>query len=331
MKYTGYIMIAVSLLYSFIALGASYEDLSDECSGQYLYLSNSQDGTPLEFVKLGTDEKWICKKLNSGKLLNVDPHKVEILPLYADCSDFDIVSFTAGYAIPAPEDAIENERRFNAYRQILRQHVSSRGDSLRACLGKIEIIVTNIGEIVKDKKGIKVLDADKIRELLDDCEALKMIQNMILDHDFQLAMSCYCRLRIRVLSLLKGKILPKYYHEDIEKILNDVGEELRKEYTNSRGSCQLRISQFQGCCPNVTGFWCQGSLFSELEIYQFARACFGCYRQTLEFSENLDFPNWGNAMLSVLQLFPKDDLISEQAALFDKCLKNYKTKYQLAN
>lgn len=331
MKLLYLIIICICLVSFSHVKGAAFDDLSDECCGQYLYLNNNRRTVVLIFSKLGTDNKWICRRLGSGELVNIDPYKVEILPVYTDSDDFDLVSFCAGYAIPPQEKLVENELKFNAFRQILRYHNSPRGDSLRSCLGSIDVVLMHLTEIVRGKQTIGMNEASKIRDILDNSDAIKQIQNFISNLDFQLAISCYCRLRINVLSILKGKALPHYFREDIERILNDVGLDIRRDYTNNHDNCQLRISQFQACCPHITGFWCQGSLFSELEIYQFGRSCFECFQQTLEYSEKLDFPHWGNAMLSVLQLLPKDELISKQAALFDECLKQYKEKYQVAN
>jgi len=318
------IIFLLSALFAISVRAAEYNDLSDDCKGQYIFMTGS--GTPYTFIRLDKNEQWLCARLADGKQECLAPQTVSILPLYADSDDFDIIAFTAGYAVPN-RTAPQNEFLLKIHREILKYRSSPRGDKLRQCLNSIEMLCGSVQKELSHLSNGKKSAADNIVALLDNSATERLIDSMLDDSDFQLAFACYLRLRFRIASLI-GTRLPSKYSKDVQTILSDIGTEVREAFANNRSSCQARVSQYQAAVPFAHGIWSRSNPVSDGELLQLFLDSFESFQKTLDYSEHTEFPQWGSAMLGVFMLLPNDALISKQAVLFDECLKKYNAKFQ---
>lgn len=304
---------------------AEYDELTNDCKGQLLFVTLT--GVPVQFVSLSeSDSKWQCINLRNGTMQSYDPRKLEVLPLYAEDDDFNIVSFAAGYAMPNSQNFAEHEKYLRVYCSLLKYRGSKRGDKLRKCLESVDLtyraIQSELAQVTSNRKSAW----DSIIDILENDEAGKVIKDAANDGDFQIAFACYCRLRINVMTLIETRV-PAVYVKDSRTLLNDLGTEIINAYSNNRDNCNVRVAQFKKSLPDAYGLWEQGTPTNAAGIIQFSQAAFENFQRTLDHSEYTEFAQWGTAMLSVLQLFPVDGVIPKQAIHFDDCLKQYQSKY----
>ncbi len=318
-------VVAFLLAIGSLLSAAQFNELSDACKGQYLYYKSS--GRLLQFEKLGKSGQWECIVLDTGKTKDVAANELEILPLYADSDDFDIIAFAAGYALPGSTNP-QQERMLDLYKQLLAHRGSARGDAFRACLLSIDAICTVIARNISALRADGVSAATGVVDTLVESNAQKQIQAMAANSDFLLAIACYLRYRSKVLATI-GTALPSHYMADVHTILNDLCKEILDAYANTRVAIAVRNSNFSELFPMMRGGWNRGTPTSVSDLSQLASSAFTSFQKTLEYSEHTEFPQWGAAMLEVLQLVPEDSLAPEKAALFDDCMRKYKEKFQL--
>ena len=161
---------------------------------------------------------------------------------------------------------------------------------------------------------------DGLLDSMKSAVAVKRIEDewKKTDKNFFLAFCMYYKYRSVILQLQRlvpNQEIQKELAEDIRKL----GEDIRKEYVNGRNRNQNRENSFRSVCRGTHGPWEWAPPADLKEMFQFVNSCYHAWQKTHSLSPYSEFPEWGNAMLEVLQMVQSSD--SEQK--FDTACAEY--------
>ena len=108
--------------------------------------------------------------------------------------------------------------------------------------------------------------------------------------------------------------------KELREEIDQIGEEIREKYIQNRNYNQNREKSFKTVFPNRHGQW-EYAPPSDLKDMDrsFVPSCYAAWRKTQTLSPRSEFPEWGNAMLEVLQMIRNPDW----EKLFDTALSEY--------
>lgn len=143
-----------------------------------------------------------------------------------------------------------------------------------------------------------------LKYTLKNTNAIRVIQNLSDNQkNYFLAFCLYSRYwDISKTAIRRSGISHELKKELIDEILQ-VGEEIREKYVRNRNYNQNREKSFKTVLPDRHGKWeyAPPSNLQEMDR-SFIQSCYAAWRKTLTLSPHTEFPEWGNAMLEVLQM-----------------------------
>jgi hypothetical protein len=160
-----------------------------------------------------------------------------------------------------------------------------------------------------------------LKDSLKNANAIRVIQNLADNQkNYFLAFCLYSKYRdISEAAIRKAGISDELKNE-LDEEIRQIGEEIREKYVQNRNYNQNREKSFKTVLPDRHGQW-EYAPPSDLKDMDrsFVPSCYAAWRKTQTLSPRSEFPEWGNAMLEVLQMVRNPDW----EKLFDTALSEY--------
>ena len=167
----------------------------------------------------------------------------------------------------------------------------------------------------------KVLEKG-LKASLKRMNAVQVIQKLTdRQKNYFLAYCFFYNFRNRLRGIINrsgfGFELRKELLEEIEQ----VGEDIREKYNQNRLDNQNREKSFQNVFKDKHGAWEYASPANQKMMAVFVNRCYTAWKKTQTLSPHSEFPEWGNAMLEVLQMIRKPDWEKQFDAAFSEYQK----------
>lgn len=299
--------------------GAKYDALIDDDKGQLLY------DTSLETVwvyqkSVAANKRWACTPFRGSTVLNVVPGNCIVLGYNESDLQPDLITMELAYW------ANKDLKLWHAYFLITKKMNSEQTNKVRTFFADLNTFCKSI----KDLKGssssqgfsssrssgnrsnnrspqgssntIASLLQGSAKSLIGNSEVVKHIEDASDDGNFFLAFCLYRVLVIRTLRTVSNLRLGSDLYKEFREELMPMGEELRQDFLKTRGNNQNREMIFKKMCSNKHGSWQYASPASLSDMWTRTQNCYAAICKIKSLSPYSEFPDWGNAMLEVLQM-----------------------------
>ena len=115
------------------------------------------------------------------------------------------------------------------------------------------------------------------------------------------AFCMYLKYRTVILQLRRLVSLPEI-QKDLAEDIHKLGEDVREKYLQGRARNQNRENSFRSVCRGTHGPWEWAPPTDLNAMFKFVNSCYRAWQKTHSLSPYSEFPEWGNAMLEVLQM-----------------------------
>lgn len=161
---------------------------------------------------------------------------------------------------------------------------------------------------------------DSLKDALKNPAAIKSIQDEAgTENNFFLAFCMYQKYRSGVVQLARE--VSAEVRKEVFDELNQLGEEVREKYLQGRSHSQNRENDFRTLCRDRHGRWEFAPPTNLKTMSSFVDSCYRAWQKTLSLSPHSEFPEWGNAMLEVLQMVQSPALEQKFDAAFSEYQK----------
>lgn len=159
-----------------------------------------------------------------------------------------------------------------------------------------------------------------LKDSLKNANAIRVIQNLAKNQkNYYLAFCLYSKYwDISAAAIRHSGISDDLKNELLEEI-KQIGEEIREKYVQDRNYNQNREKSFKTVFPKKHGQWDYAPPSTLADMNRSVLSCYTAWRKTQTLSPRSEFPEWGNAMLEVLQMIRNPDW----EKLFDTSLSEY--------
>ena len=324
------------LFCSLLCFAENFQALSDEDAGQLLY--HFQTDTVYVFRRcVGETRRWECAPFRGNGSRVLDPVQCRLL----DYAEAELTPEAAAVEL-AYWTSRKNRFRTECYRQIAEKmnapatadllafyrKLEDHGDDVRRETAKYLAGVNTARKREKspaDARG-KKRGGSSDDSPQDDSSALDMLEagltaavaaDEVVDafkkfvgegekKNFLLAFCMYLSYRDETLRAVSGA--PADFRKKLETAISRQGEEIRQKYQQERAGNQNREKIFKRICPGVHGRWEFAPPADIAAMRKFADSCYAAWRKIRTLSPYSEFPEWGSAMLEVMQMIRYPEL-----------------------
>jgi len=156
---------------------------------------------------------------------------------------------------------------------------------------------------------------------LKNANAIRVIQNLADNQkNYFLAFCLYSKYWDISVAAIRHSGISNELKNELNEEIKQIGEEIREKYVQNRNDNQNREKSFKTVFPDRHGQW-EYAPPSDLKDMNrtFVPSCYTAWRKTQTLSPRSEFPEWGNAMLEVLQMIRNPDWEKR----FDTALSEY--------
>ena len=160
-----------------------------------------------------------------------------------------------------------------------------------------------------------------LKDSLKNANAIRVIQNLAENQkNYFLAFCLYSKYWDISTAAIGNSGIGDEIKNELNEEIKQIGEEIREKYVQNRNYNQNREKSFKTVFPDRHGQW-EYAPPSDLQDMNraFVPSCYTAWRKTQTLSPRSEFPEWGNAMLEVLQMIRNPDW----EKLFDTALSEY--------
>ena len=152
------------------------------------------------------------------------------------------------------------------------------------------------------QSAVASLLEDTLVDSLKRENAVKRIQDVCTtENNSFLAFCMYLRYR-QVILRLQRTVPSRKIQKELLEHLDQLGTEIREKYLQGRTRNQNRENNFRNVCRNMHGRWEWAPPTNLSDMKPFVDGCYKAWQKTNSLSAYSEFPEWGNAMLEVLQM-----------------------------
>lgn len=315
------------LLLPFLCMGAKFNALIDDDKGHLLYDSSLE--TVWVYQKSVEGKKWACIPFRGNKVVkNVTPGDCILLNCYEDDLDPDVIVLQLAYWVN------RNSRHWHGYYLIAKKMNSEKTNRVRSFFAELSNYCRSLRSMVNtlQSTGSQVTQSScassgtvgqllqgTFNNMLQGCGAVKHVRDAIKDKNFFLAFCLYRIIWVRALSTIPSYSYSLQLRNSLRNELLVLGEEVRREFLQARGDNQNRELTFKKNCGNKHGGWEYAAPINLSEMWKKTQSCYDAFRKTQSLSPYSEYPDWGSAMLEVLQMI-KNQKWEQQ---FDKASSEY--------
>lgn len=323
--------------YILLCAGASFDDLTNDDAGQLIYVPNS--GEVLVFQKALPSKRslnrWQCVPFHGNGTRVLYPDECIILNCTEKSLTPEIVAMELVYwscqkdkradafhRIAARMNAPEINKLLDFYAN-LRNHAKSvyrEAMEYRKALNEskrqtaIQLSRPSRGPSCNNYNSnntpaatqstvASVLEAG-LKSTLKNTAALKSIQDMAATEKNFFAAFCMF-LSYRSSTLNAARLISASFRGDLYDEITQAGNEIRIRYQQERNYNKKRENDFKSLCKGRHGRWEYAPPADLNAMYSFVKSCYTAWQKTQNLSPYSEFPEWGNAMLEVLQMIKK--------------------------
>lgn len=307
-----------------------YGLLNERSAGQLLYSLSSQS-EPLIVVFREFDKKnrqWLCTPLGNNRKVVCDPEKFMRLPMGENVSEWELTTYAAYMFSKMGRTYGYTDSLYTA---LLKWKGGSRADDIRSFMNDEEVLLWKLKRLVSQaneasRPSVRKGRWEKIAELFSEEKSAgvlltEKIDALLANGDYFAAVCLYCRFRNDVMEVISdqsgGNIVLRIF-EKWDRMLVTA-------YKDVRANATAREQEFPKVCPDIPqGAWSQGAPVNIHELRQRCAECYQAFLRMRSLSSLCDFPQWGNAMLTVLSMLAEDSADEYFGKEYDAALKKYK-------
>lgn len=321
----------LAILFCCLTHAASFNILSNECSGQLLYVWQNGQPQLYAFRKLLEKPLWECMNFDTNLLEQLNCSQITVLPFYEDIEPF-AVNIVASHFAMLP--LAQRERLFLKIYMVLQQKKATKTGTLFGIyLRHEDNEIREIAKLMKkflNESNINIEKRDIAEEIvsnIEESDCISELETIVNEGDFFMACSLLLRFNALVTDITSS--LPSKYNNQIRKIFDNWSEAMSNSLIKVRDNCKAREEAFSSIFPSAHGAWNESV---PLDLEGLKRLCsrvYDSFSKTIQYSEYSEFELWGNSMLDVLMLLPGDAVSASPAKQFDEALKRHKEQFGL--
>ena len=159
-----------------------------------------------------------------------------------------------------------------------------------------------------------------LKDSLKNANAVRVIQNLANNQkNYFLAFCLFSKYWAISAAAISHSGISDELKNELNEEIKQIGEEIREKYVQHRNYNQNREKSFKTVFPKKHGQWEYAPPSDLKDMNSFVPSCYTAWRKTQTLSPRSEFPEWGNAMLEVLQMIRNPDW----EKLFDTALSEY--------
>lgn len=319
--------------------GENFNAVSDDDAGRLLYWSGSGRNAILVFQKRVADTnalpKWQCNFFRDNGSISVYPNNCHLLNYTEAELTPEIVAMELAYWTCANANGIHahsywliaakmnspvtnkllffyndlNEHYRSALRAIDKYKTAVRAEKANKQKQSTPVFrqtcpksTSNTSNSSNAQSSVADLLEESLEDSLKSTVAVKRIQDECdTENNYFLAFCMYLKYRTVILQLRRLVSLPEI-QKDLAEDIHKLGEDVREKYLQGRARNQNRENSFRSVCRGTHGPWEWAPPTDLNAMLKFVNSCYRAWQKTHSLSPYSEFPEWGNAMLEVLQM-----------------------------